>query len=683
MLKKSLKYFSCILFITFSLFAEAQQQDEQIQAALEDLTAENEQETEDDEFWQQLEYYQKHPINLNKASYEDLTLFSFLNPIQIESLLQYRKWLGDLISIYELQAVPGFDAGTIGKMLPYIYVSNDPFEKNYRFKDYFHGGDWEILFRYKRDIEKKKGFIQKDSLGKTHYLGDPNSFFVRMRYRFASNFSMGVTAERDAGEPFTGYGQKGFDFYSMHFYLKDHKSIGALAIGDFRINFGQGLINKQGLTFGKSSMVMNIDHSSPIVVPHTSAMEYGFYRGIAISSGKKKINATFFLSDKNEDASLKALDTSLNFFNTFQASGYHRSKGELKNKGSVNLFSSGGSLRYHFNKGHVALNAVYHRFSDSMKRSVPLYALYNMEGKDMLNISTDYSLFLRQLYFFGETAINRSSAIATVNGIIMSVDPRVDISLLYRDYSRAYTSLYANAFGESTDPQNENGFYTGISFRPRSRWQVDAYADVFRFPWLRYRVDEPSVGKDYFIQTAFTPSKKLTAYLCFRDKRRSLNQLKGEPMANIISTHKQSIRFQSDWKYSPHVNFRNVAELASFHGENAPISYGYFLSQDLLWKTNRIFSGNFRIAWFKTDDYDSRIYSYENDVRYAYSIPFFYGNGFRSYANLRMNLAKKLSFWTKLSRTWYLNQKTIGSGWDEIQGNKRTSVTLEMIYGFR
>ncbi|MGH2644519.1 MAG: hypothetical protein ACRDE2_11260, partial [Chitinophagaceae bacterium] len=438
-----------------------------------------------------------------------------------------------------------------------------------------------------------------------------------------------------------------------------------------------------GLTFGKSSMVMNTDHSGSVISPHTSAMETGFYRGAALSFGKKKINATLFFSYKPEDASLTPVDSTKNYFKTFQSSGYHRSETELKNKGSVKLFSTGGSLRYDFRQGHIAINTVYHSFSDSMKHSTQWYNLYGQEGKDMLNVSLDYALFLRQLYFFGETAANKAGTLATVNGIMMSVDPRVDVSLLYRNYSKAYTSLYATGFAESAHPQNENGFYAAIALRPKNKWQINAYADIFSFPWLRYRVDAPSAGKDYLVQTAFTPSKKFSAYLRFRDKQKSLNLLKEDPMADIVTTHKKSLRFQSEWKYSQSLSFRNMAELSSFRGGNSPVSYGYFVAQDLIWKANRIFSGNYRIAWFKTDGFDTRIYAFENDVHYAYSIPSFYGNGIRSYANFRINLTQKLSLWTKVSRTWYFNQQTIGSGWDEIQGNKRTNVTLEMIYGFK
>lgn len=666
------------MLVVFNAFA--QQPDDQVQRALEDLAEQTDQVTKNDEIWQQLQDYNQHPLDINTASADELKVFPFLNTLQIQSLLQYRQLLGDFISIYELQAVPQLDLKTIYELLPYITVGRrNPFTSSYRLKDFFHKGDWDMLLRYKRDLEKKKGFI-KDSLNHSHYLGDPNALFFRIRYQFPGHLSVGITADRDAGEPFKGHGQKGFDFYAVHFFLKDYKNINALVIGDYRINLGQGLINRQGLTFGKSSMVMNVDRSGSVLRPHTSAMEYGFYRGVAINLGKRHFKTTLFVSHKSEDANLLFPDSLSDYFLGFQSGGYHRSVNELEDKGSVKLFSSGGSLRFNFSKGHIALNAVYHHFSDSMKHSHQLYDLFGAEGKNMLNASLDYAFFLRKLYFFGETAMDENYNLATVNSLLMSVDKHVDLSLLYRNYSKKYTSLYAQAFKEGSEPKNEKGVYAGITVRPASHWQVDAYADMFHSPWLRYRVDVPSQGSEYFMQVTYTPSKSLVSYLRYRNKQKPLNLLTDDPMAKVVTTNKQNIRLNVQWKLSEYFSLRDRLEMSTFKEDKTNQSYGYFIAQDLLWKTNKRLSGNCRLAWFHTDNYDTRIYAYENDVRFAYSIPFLYGKGIRSYINLRANIARRMSLWAKLSRTWYFDQQTISSGWNEIQGNTRTNVTLELIW---
>jgi hypothetical protein len=676
-----MKYVMGIAFVAgAACYAQAQQPADQLQNALENMAEETDQVTENDEMWQQLQAYRRHPLDLNEITADELYDFPFLSSLQIQSLLQYRKLLGDFISIYELQAVPQFDLKTIRQLLPYVFVGDrNPFETSYRLPDFFHHGEWNMLLRYKRMVEKGKGYLKKDSLGNTHYLGDPNALFLRIRYQFSGHLSIGITADQDAGEPFAGHGERGFDFYAVHFFLKDYKGIQALALGDYRLNLGQGLINRQGITFGKSGLVMNTDRSGPVLRPHTSAMEYGFYRGAAVSLGKNHFNTTLFVSYKPEDANLIPSDSSASYFKGLQSSGYHRSISELEDKGSVKLFSSGGSLRYNFSKGHVAFNAVYHHFSDSLKRSDEPYDLYGPQGRDMLNASVDYAFFLKSFYFFGETAMDKNNATATVNGLLMSVDKHVDLSLLYRHYSPQYTSLYAQAFGENSRPQNENGFYAGLTLRPLSRWQLDMYADEFRFPWLKYRVDAPSQGSEYFVQLSYAPSKKLSAYLRYRSKQKPLNMTSEEPVAKVITTFKKNIRANIQWSLTDYLTIRERGELVTFHQTDETAHYGYMVAHDVLWKTNKRLTGNFRIAWFHTDDFDTRIYTYENDVRFAYAIPFFYGRGIRSYVNLRLNIGKKISLWTKVSRTWYFGQDTVGSGWDEIEGNKRTNVTLELI----
>lgn len=680
-MKGLVKYSTFFIFIVTGFCASAQQPDDQVKSALEELAEQNDQVTDNDEIWEQLQDFKSHPVNLNHITAEQLETFPFLNSLQIQSLLQYRKLLGDFISIYELQAVPGLDIKTIHQLLPYVYVGNkNPFASSYRIKDFFRKGNWDMLLRYKRDVEKKRGFLEDEASHQSHYLGGPDALLFRIRYQFLGHLSIGVTADRDAGEPFFSHGQKGFDFYAVHFFLKDYRAINALVIGDYQVNLGQGLVNRQGLTFGKGSMVMNTDRSGAVLRPHTSAMENGFYRGAAVNWGKKHWNTTLFISYSSEDANLTSPDSLSGYFKGFQSSGYHRSISELEDKNSVRLFSGGGSLRYNFSKGHIALNAVYHHFSDTMQHSNQPYDLYGAEGKSLLNTSIDYAFYLRKFYFFGETAVDKNDAIATVNGLLMSPDKHVDLSLVYRNYQPPYNSLYAQAFGENSEPKNENGLYIGVAVRPISHWQMNAYGDIFQFPWLKYRVDEPSQGSEYFVQLTYTPSKMLTGYVRYRNKKKPLNILTDDPMAEVTPTIKKNIRMEVQWQLSDYFSLRDRIEGSSFRENKNKPGYGYFIAQDVLWKTNKRLSGNFRLGWFHTDGYNERIYAYENDVRFAYSIPFFYGKGIRCYANLRANISRNMSIWAKLSRTWYFDQQTIGSGWDQIQGNKRTSLTLELIW---
>jgi hypothetical protein len=88
------------------------------------------------------------------------------------------------------------------------------------------------------------------------------------------------------------------------------------------------------------------------------------------------------------------------------------------------------------------------------------------------------------------------------------------------------------------------------------------------------------------------------------------------------------------------------------------------------------YSGNIRLQYFETDGYNSRIYAYENDVLYYYAIPVFFTKGWKYYLNINYDLNSRISFWLKWAQTIYNDQKSIGSGLDEISGNTKSEIRI-------
>jgi hypothetical protein len=84
-----------------------------------------------------------------------------------------------------------------------------------------------------------------------------------------------------------------------------------------------------------------------------------------------------------------------------------------------------------------------------------------------------------------------------------------------------------------------------------------------------------------------------------------------------------------------------------------------------------------RLQYFETDSYDARVYAYENDVLYNYSIPAFYDKGFRYYLTCNFDMNKRISFWLRWAQTIYQDKDIIGSGPDAINGNKRSEIKLQ------
>ena len=136
-------------------------------------------------------------------------------------------------------------------------------------------------------------------------------------------------------------------------------------------------------------------------------------------------------------------------------------------------------------------------------------------------------------------------------------------------------------------------------------------------------------------------------------------------------------------KLNSSFTFRSRAEMVWFDKKGPEAENGFTLYADVLYKPMmKPFSGNIRLQYFETDGYNSRLYAYENDVLYSYSIPVFYDKGYRYYLNINYDINKKITIWAKLAQTLFSARQTVGSGLDEIPGNQKTEVKLQLRYQF-
>lgn len=657
-----------------------------VEQQLEDITAANEDvETEDDSYLQQLHHFLKEPINLNDADAGLLEQLNLLSPIQISNLLSYRKLLGNFLSIYELQAIPTWDLNLIRRIRPFITIA----QKTNVFRslnDRLKKGDQTILLRTTQVLEKSKGYLLDSSEAKNYYPGSPQKILVRYKYRFKNLLQYGFTAEKDAGEQFLKRAQKeGFDFYSAHFFVRNLGVVKSLAIGDFSVNMGQGLTQWQSLAFNKGAEIMNVKRQSDVLRPYNSAGEIAFNRGIGITLQKHHWETTAFASYRKLDAGFE-VDT-LNYIDhvsSLQTSGYHRTSSEIAGKGAQGQFTGGGNLSYSSEKLHIGANAVHYNFEHKITKADYIYNRYALSGKSAGNYSIDYSYTYNNMHFFGEAAVDEDLDKAFINGLIINTASNVAMSFLYRNISKGYQSLYSNAFTENTHPTNESGFYSGITITPSELIRIDAYADFYHSPWLKYRTDAPTSGNDYMLQFFYEPNKQFELSCRYRYENKPINYNPYDLYLNpVVGRPKQALRTQLNYKANNIFTIRSRFELLWFDKKGSEPQNGFLTFVDIIYKPNlKSFSGNMRVSYFETGGYDSRIYAFENDVLYAYSIPVFFDKGYRYYINMRYKMNRKLSFWARFAQTLYLDKSEIGSGLDVIKGNKKSELKLQFIYEF-
>ncbi|MBS1567028.1 MAG: helix-hairpin-helix domain-containing protein [Bacteroidetes bacterium] len=636
-----------------------------------------------DAWLQQLEDYIKQPLDINAASAEQLETLHLLTPIQLEQLLSWRRLIGPLVSLYELQAIPHWDIATIRRLLPYIRIG-DEHSIDLSGKNLWRDGRHSLLLREGRVLEKAKGYDTPAGSDTPYYRGSRDKLLLRYRYNYKNRLQWGFLADKDAGERI-------FDFYSFHLFARLPGLVKNIALGDFTIQMGQGLIQWQGFAFTKSADVLAIKRQSPVLRPYNAAGEYNFHRGIAVTLAKDNWESTLFLSSKKTDATALT-DSAGNgeAFSSFRTAGYHRSAAEIAGKNNIRQNAAGASFRYKTSHWHAGGNIIAWHFSLPMNKSEQLYNLLSLQGRSLLNASIDYACTLGNLHIFGEAAADGQRHSAFIQGVLLSPDPAIDISLLYRHLAPGFQSLYANAFTQNSTPANETGLYTGIAFRPAWGFQLSAYADIFPFPWLRYRVSAPSAGSDYLLQLAWTGRRETELSIKYKEGIRQINRSDTNPPIPVVAgVRTRDLRLQYSFSPASRWTLTQRLELDWYDTKGTAAQQGFMAYTDAGWHPlHSRWKGSFRLQYFETGSYDTRIYAMESDMAYHYSIPAFYDKGFRYYINAAWQpwgrAARKrwhTSIGLRWAQTLYRDKDSIGDGQDATSGGRRTEATVQLLIG--
>jgi hypothetical protein len=437
---------------------------------------------------------------------------------------------------------------------------------------------------------------------------------------------------------------------------------------------------------GKSSQVINIVKGGAPIRPYSSVNESLFMRGIATTIKlSDDLDVTSFVSLKNRTGNILSdtiIDTGFETFSSIRIDGYHRTENEIEDKSAIKELNSGGIIRYTDKNLRLSGNLLYTKFNKILNPSGALYRNYAFSGSELVNYSMDGVYQFKNFNLMAEYARSNNNANAFVAGSQVVLHPKIDISILYRNYDKDYQVLNANAFGEYSIPTNERGIYLGLAYRASKQWLVSVYHDVWKSPWLRFRVDGLSDGKESFIRIDYKKRYKHHFYIQYKKEDKPINLTLDNPLRSIDNRvlHRLRIHLQN----SIHKNFdlRNRVEYALFNSSSKK-SRGWLIYQDAIYRTQGILRTlTARIAYFDTDDFDSRIYAYENDILYEFRIPFYQNEGVRFYINSRWKLSRKASFEIRYELTSYFDDDEIGSGGETIYGNNRSEIKTQLRYQF-
>jgi DNA uptake protein ComE-like DNA-binding protein len=672
------------VFVAVAAAAQDSDLSDIVADAVEEIATEKEDDDDDETGMEQLtEHYTRlseNPLNINSATADELASLMILSDFQISGLGEYIRDYGRLASIHELSFVPGFDENTVMKITPFVVVGGVETGANPSMRRLLKNGRSVLLARTARRVEKAKGYRLDESSGQQYYMGSPFGMFVRYRYQSSNSLQLTLLADKDPGEEFfAGSNRQGFDFYGFNFMLNNRGAVKRLLAGDFRATFGQGLALWNGFSAGKSSDPHAIRKRGSVFSPCSSADEVNFMRGVAATLAYGSWEISPFVSRRKVDASIDG-----DAYISLSANGMHRTPNETARKNTLSETVGGVNVSYGKPFMKIGFSALYGRYGTDDKREIKPYNRFELHKPSNANFSVDYRVMYANLSFFGEAAASSSGGMAILSGMSVDVNHSVQFSALYRNYGRSYHAIRSNAFGAGSKASNENGFYLGLTVLPFNGWKVSARFDSYSFPWMRYGTDAPSSGIDGLVQINYTPNTGFDTYVRFGYDRMLKNlSSEDESTARQHTVARTHILLHSKYRLSPYLSMSGRIAVRLFDSEQGNREKGYLIYYDTKYKPPRTpLEFSLRYALFSTDSWNTRIYAYESDILYAFSVPVHYGDGCRYYLNVKCRILESLQLWFRVSQTFYFDKTETGSGLNAVEGNRQTDMKLQIQFKF-
>ena len=626
--------------------------------------------------------YQNRKINLNDMPAEVAYTLLGLSDYQYYQLQLYIEMYGELVTIYELAAVEGFTRADVERIWDRVEVLSARKGRKL-FADFFRKSKSTLLLRYGQVLERQAGY---DTSYRNGYLGSPQHLSFKYSFQSGEYFAIAVAGEKDAGEGFFRGGQKqGFDHYSFCVNVKNIGVLKNCVIGDYTLGFGQGLVmggRAMGSRGGGAAQVRRF----PQLLRATAPMNEGdFHRGVAVVLGNAYYTGTVFYSHRFYDGKVSLDEEGTEWFaGSLSPTGYHRTASEVAAKGAARNRAYGAHFqvkRRIFEAGVTVTNT---QFVPAVPPASELCRKYGFSGRSVCNAAADYKIILHKTILFGEAAVSVCSGrpgVAVLQGAIFDPDPRSKVSVLFRYYDRSYIALQGSGFGAGGG-SNEWGAYVAADFVTGRRTALNLFADYYRFPWLRYRVDSPSGGFDFGAVFNASISKYLSMSLKYRFTLREQNVRRTDYYQSVERIRKHRFRCAVECAPTAWLKLKTEADYAVNVAGSANARNGLLLFQDVAVKVEKWdFAVKARVAFFQTDSYDERLYAYESDLIYTFTVNSYYGKGVRYYLMASYGY-DFFDIQLRFSQTYYDDRTTISSGPSQIDGRTKSELKAQVIFHF-
>ena len=580
-----------VLFCVSTIYSQSFSLEDILEDIYNELSEEGEVPLE--EVQEELLELASYPINLNQTTADELSKLRFLSDEQIDAILLY-QYQHPFQDIYELQLIDCLKDYEIRNMLPFVEVKPTPYPslklgEKIYFREVFHYAKHEMTLRM-------------DARNIEDFEGDPMYGKLRYRFNYRNKVQAGMSVLRRQGDKAIEQEGDRWD-YGGYIQLKDIGPMKTIVAGNYQASFGYGLVVGSPFKRGKSAYIQSTATTDEGLKKYSSVgNSYNYFHGVGATARVSRwadVSAFYSLRRGKEEAWQHVV--------------------------GVNATGRWKRLKV----GVTAVENIEATSSQFRERSQASYSLEakRREAKGAMGVNARWNM--GKVDIWGEVATSHGNkwGVGVITG--MRYRPISDMNLLaiYRYYSPEFDNVYANSLCSWSRMKDEHGGYLGIEYNRVRNWQFSAFGDVWK------------TGFETMAQADFIPQKDYRMHTRFRVKRKDEK--------DTYSLRWNMVYEFGQWKMKTQADGNMVQAKGEW-------TYGWSVLQDVEYRFADVpIVLQLRAQAFDAREWNNRVYIYENDVLYAYAIPFVYGLGGRFWLNARYKINDIFSVYLRVSETIY------------------------------
>lgn len=625
------------------------------------------------------------PMQLNRVGREQLLQLPFLDEEQVDSLLSCRERRRGFRHLGELQTVSRLDYYSrcylslfvrCDSAYPLSAERKREIERKETLSYKFRAGSIRFLTRLDIPLYSRSGYHPKKEItASNYYFGSPLRHIARYRYHYRTELAYGINIEKDPGEPVAKSGFYPYDYISGYFLLRPRKKPWAIALGDYELRGGRGLLFGRQL-FAQRAITGNIFRAEAVDFrAHTGMDENNYFRGAAASYRLGSWSGLAFVSYKGVDGRLnEAGDTVLSQTTT----GLHRTFNEIAARHSHHAFTAGAQVGWSTKQMGLFATAYTVHFDTYVNPPLKDYNPHYFRGRSGGAGAVYYYYKGSRWMLQGEVASDQGGHFATEQLFSWQPHKQWKAQLQLRHFSKNYTSLYGSAIQQGSRVANEEGILLSAQYAPQSRRLWTAYVDLFRFPGPTYY---SHLGGAKGIEAAlqyrqvFPGGNALQCRYRWKARQRNITGVKGT--LEYRHTHRLRVAWEQRKKaWEMHYQ----ADVSYAMRQTGKQSWGGMASLRSGWKPAERWQFKAFLATFYTQDFDAAVYAYEPQLPFVSSFPSFSDAGARLAALVQWTVRKGWHLGLRYGGTCYFNKEEQSSGPDHIASRWKNDLTLQLIW---